>query len=75
MTRSSRGSEGWCPTTKQAAHQMVLKQPLHRRGWKHQDLLQDPNKRMEGRILMTLLATDIATGWSECPPLLSQDGI
>jgi hypothetical protein len=54
---------------------MVLKQPLHRRGWKHQDLLQDPNKRMEGRILMTLLATDIATGWSECPPLLSQDGI
>jgi hypothetical protein len=29
---------------------------------------------MEGRFLWTLVATDIATGWSECLPLLNRDG-
>jgi hypothetical protein len=29
---------------------------------------------MKGRFLWTLVATDIATAWSECLPLLSRDG-
>jgi len=29
---------------------------------------------MEGRFLWTLVATDMATGWSECLPLLNRDG-
>jgi hypothetical protein len=29
---------------------------------------------MEGRFLWTLMATDIATGWSESLPILMRDG-
>lgn len=38
------------------------------------DLVAHRGRWMEGRFLWTLVATDIATGWSECLPLLSRDG-
>jgi hypothetical protein len=43
-------------------------------GWLEIDLVAHCGKWMEGRFLWTLVATDIATGWSECLPLLSRDG-
>lgn len=43
-------------------------------GWLEIDLVAHCGRWMEGRFLWTLVATDIATGWSECLPLLSRDG-
>ncbi len=43
-------------------------------GWLVIDLVAHCGKWMEGRFLWTPVATDIATGWSECLPLLSRDG-
>jgi len=43
-------------------------------GWLEIDLVAHCGKWMEGRFLWTLVATDIATGWSECLPLLNRDG-
>ncbi|MFM7240243.1 MAG: transposase family protein [Cyanobium sp.] len=43
-------------------------------GWLEIDLVAHCGKWMEGRFLWTLVATDMATGWSECLPLLSRDG-
>ncbi len=42
-------------------------------GWLEIDLVAHCGKRMEGRFLWTLVATDIATGWSDCLPLHSRD--
>jgi hypothetical protein len=43
-------------------------------GWLEIDLVAHCGKWREGRFLWTLVATDIATGWSECLPLLGRDG-
>jgi hypothetical protein len=43
-------------------------------GWLEIDLVAHCGKWMEGRFLWTLVATDMATGWSECLPLLNRDG-
>ena len=43
-------------------------------GWMEIDLVAHCGKWMEGRFLWTLVATDMATGWSECLPLLNRDG-
>jgi hypothetical protein len=47
---------------------------VYEAGWLEIDLVAHCGKWMEGRFLWTLVATDIATGWSECLPLLSRDG-
>ncbi|MDM7954721.1 MAG: transposase [Cyanobium sp. CZS 25K] len=46
----------------------------HDPGWLEIDLVAHCGGRMEGRFLWTLVATDIATGWSESLPLLQRDG-
>jgi hypothetical protein len=46
----------------------------HDPGWLEIDLVAHCDGRMEGRFLWTLVATDIATGWSESLPLLQRDG-
>ena len=46
----------------------------HDPGWLEIDLVAHCGGRMEGRFLWTLVATDIATGWSESLPLLKRDG-
>jgi len=43
-------------------------------GWLEIDLVAHCGKWMEGRFLWSLVATDMATGWSECLPLLNRDG-
>jgi hypothetical protein len=43
-------------------------------GWLEIDLVAHCGKLMEGWFLWTLVATDMAKGWSECLPLLSRDG-
>jgi hypothetical protein len=43
-------------------------------GWLEIDLVAHCGKWMECRFLWTLVATDMATGWSECLPLLNRDG-
>jgi hypothetical protein len=43
-------------------------------GWLELDLVAHCGKWLEGRFLWTLVATDMATGWSECLPLLNRDG-
>ena len=43
-------------------------------GWLEIDLVAHCGGRMEGRSLWTLMATDIATGWSESLPILMRDG-
>jgi hypothetical protein len=43
-------------------------------GWLEIDLLAHCGGRMEGRFLWTLMATDIATGWSESLPIVMRDG-
>lgn len=43
-------------------------------GWLEIDLVAHCGGRMEGRFLWTLMATDIATGWSESLPILMRDG-
>jgi len=43
-------------------------------GWLEIDLVAHCGKWMEGRFLWTLVVTDMATGWSECLPLLNRDG-
>lgn len=45
----------------------------HDPGWLEIDLVAHCGGRMEGRFLWTLVATDIATGWSESLPLLQRD--
>ncbi|MEY4809623.1 MAG: hypothetical protein RLZZ206_4012 [Cyanobacteriota bacterium] len=42
--------------------------------WLEIDLVAHCGGRMEGRFLWTLVATDIATGWSESPPIVMRDG-
>ena len=43
-------------------------------GWLEIDLVAHCGGRMEGRFMWTLMATDIATGWSESLPILMRDG-
>jgi hypothetical protein len=43
-------------------------------GWLEIDLVAHCGGRMEGRFLWTLVATDIATGWSESLPIMMRDG-
>jgi hypothetical protein len=43
-------------------------------GWLEIDLVAHCGKWMEGRFLWTLVASDMATGWSGCLPLLNCDG-
>ena len=43
-------------------------------GWLVIDLVAHCGGRMEGRFLWTLMAKDIATGWSESLPILMRDG-
>lgn len=43
-------------------------------GWLEVDLVAHCGGRMEGRFLWTLMATDIATGWSESLPIVMRDG-
>jgi len=43
-------------------------------GWLEIGLVAHCGKWMEGRFLWTLVATDMATGWSEWLPLFSRDG-
>lgn len=43
-------------------------------GWLEIDLVAHCGGRMEGRFLWTLVATDIATGWSESLPILVREG-
>jgi len=43
-------------------------------GWLEIDLVAHCGGRMEGRFLWTLMATDIATGWSESLPILMRAG-
>jgi hypothetical protein len=47
---------------------------LQEAGWLEIDLVAHCGKWMEARFLWPLVATDIATGWSECLPLLNRDG-
>lgn len=46
----------------------------HDPGWLEIDLVAHCGGRMEGRFLWTLMATDIATGWSESLPIVMRDG-
>jgi hypothetical protein len=46
----------------------------HDPGWLEIDLVAHCGGRMEGRFLWTLVATDIATGWSESLPIVMRDG-
>jgi hypothetical protein len=39
------------------------------------DLVAHCGGRMEGPFLWTLVLTDVASGWSECVPLPSRDGL
>ena len=43
-------------------------------GWLEIDLVAHCGGRMQGPFLWTLMATDIATGWSESVPILVRDG-
>ena len=43
-------------------------------GWMEIDLVAHCGKWMEGRVLWTIAATDLSTGWSPCLPLLNRDG-
>ena len=43
-------------------------------GWLEIDLVAHCGGRMQGPFLWTLVATDIATGWSESVPILVRDG-
>ena len=43
-------------------------------GWLEIDLVAHCGGRMQGPFLWTLMATDIATGWSESLPILVRDG-
>ena len=44
-------------------------------GWFEMDLVAHCGGRMEGPFLWTLVLTDVASGWSECVPLPSRDGL
>jgi hypothetical protein len=46
----------------------------HGPGWLEIDLVAHCGRRMQGPFLWTLMATDIATGWSEIKPNLVRDG-
>ena len=46
----------------------------HEPGWLEIDLVAHCGGRMQGPFLWTLVATDIATGWSESVPILVRDG-
>ena len=43
-------------------------------GWLEIDLVAHCGGRLEGRFIWTLVATDIATGWSESLPVITRDG-
>jgi hypothetical protein len=43
-------------------------------GWFEMDLVAHCGDRMAGCFLWTLVLTDIASGWTECIPLLARDG-
>ena len=43
-------------------------------GWLEIDLVAHCGGRLEGRFIWTLVATDIATGWSESLPVMTRDG-
>ena len=43
-------------------------------GWLEIDLVAHCGGRLEGRFIWTLVATDIATGWSESMPVITRDG-
>jgi hypothetical protein len=44
-------------------------------GFLEMDLVAHCGGRMEGPLLGTLVLTDVASGWSECVPLPSRDGL
>ena len=46
----------------------------HEPGWLKIDLVAHCGGRMQGPFLWSLMATDIATGWSESVPILVRDG-
>lgn len=46
----------------------------HEPGWLEIDLVAHCGGRMQGPFLWTLVATDIATGWSESLPILVREG-
>lgn len=80
--RSSSGGNGWRrpPRAHSGVRRRVQvrtfkgwddhKQP----GWLEIDLVAHCGGRLEGRFIWTLVATDIATGWSESLPVITRDG-
>jgi len=80
--RSGSGGNGWRrpPRAHSGARRRVQvrifkgwedhKQP----GWLEIDLVAHCGDRLEGRFIWTLVATDIATGWSESLPVITRDG-
>jgi len=80
--RKARGGNGWRrpPRAYSAVRRRVPVRTF--KGWEdHSDpgwleigLVAHCGGRMEGRFLWTLMATDIATGWSESLPILMRDG-
>jgi len=81
-TRKASGGSGWRrpPRAYSAVRRRVPVRTFkgwedhHDPGWLEIDLVAHCGGRMEGRFLWTLVATDIATGWSESLPLLQRDG-
>jgi hypothetical protein len=80
--RKANGGNGWRrpPRAYSAVRRRVPVRTFkgwedhHDPGWLEIDLVAHCGGRMEGRFLWTLVATDIATGWSESLPLLQRDG-
>jgi hypothetical protein len=80
--RQSSGGNGWrrSPRAHSGVRRRVQvrtfkgwddhKQP----GWLEIDLVAHCGGRLEGRFIWTLVATDIATGWSESLPVITRDG-
>lgn len=80
--RKANGGNGWRrpPRAYSAVRRRVPVRTFkgwedhHDPGWLEIDLVAHCGGRMEGRFLWTLVATDIATGWSESLPILVRDG-
>ena len=80
--RQSSGGNGWRRPPR--AHSGVRRRvqvrtfkgwDYHKQpGWLEIDLVAHCGGRLEGRFIWTLVATDIATGWSESLPVITRDG-
>ncbi len=82
--RKQSGGNGWSRPPRNGAYSAVRRRVPVRtfKGWDDHsdpcwleiDLVAHCGGRMEGRFLWTLVATDIATGWSESLPIVMRDG-